>query len=117
MSRGKRTSDRSRHTRVRLVNESAHRSAPRSPARNQGRPHPPRERLRDDLVIPLLYHSVTSPQRRRLDNRAVNRTLAGIALAAFLATSFAALAEPQKGLSRSERKERVKNLSDKYPQF
>jgi VWFA-related protein len=40
-----------------------------------------------------------------------------MALAAFLATSFAALAEPQKALSRSERKERVKNLSDKYRQF
>src|SRR5207247_10754482 len=49
--------------------------------------------------------------------RDVNRTLAGIALAAFLATSFAALAEPQKTLSRGERKDRIKNLSDKYRQF
>src|SRR5204862_1397948 len=47
----------------------------------------------------------------------VHRTPAGIALAVFLAASFAALAEPQKTLSRSERKERVKNLSDKYRQF
>jgi VWFA-related protein len=60
---------------------------------------------------------VTSLRRPRLDNRDVNRTLAGIALAVFLAASFAALAEPQKALSRSERKERVKNLSDKYRQF
>ncbi len=60
---------------------------------------------------------MTPPRRPRLDNRDVNRTLAGIALAVFLATSFAAFAEPQKALSRSERKDRIKNLSDKYRQF
>ncbi len=54
----------------------------------------------------------------RSDNHSMNRALAGLALAAFLGTSFAALAaEPPKALSRSERKERIKNLSDHYRQF
>jgi len=47
----------------------------------------------------------------------MHRTVAGIALAAFLATSFAAYAQPQKALSRGERKERIKNLPDRYRQF
>ena len=47
----------------------------------------------------------------------MNRALAGIVLGVFLVTSFAAVAAPPKALSRSERKERIKNLSDKYRQF
>lgn len=47
----------------------------------------------------------------------MSRTVAGLLLAVFLGASFAAYAEGPKPLSRSERKERVKNLSDKYRQF
>jgi VWFA-related protein len=47
----------------------------------------------------------------------MTRTVAGLALALFLGASFAAAAEGPKPLSRSERKERVRNLSDYYRQF
>jgi len=45
------------------------------------------------------------------------RIVAAFALAAFLGASFAAIADGPKPLSRSERKERVRSLSERYRQF